>query len=93
MGLSLGCDQPSLRRWKKDRRQREGTVGPRIICGFISACRINGGRRSHLVEAEDLIYRPQLSHSALCTECLSVASLMWVGFWSGSRYVGEILMS
>lgn len=78
---------------KRNRRQGEGRVGPRIICGFISACWINGGRRSHLVKAEDLIYRPQRSHGALCMECLSVASLMWVGFCSGSRCVGEILMS
>lgn len=78
---------------KRNRRQREGRVGPRIICGFISACRINGGRRSRLVKAEDLIYRPQRSHGTLCMECLSVASLMWVGFCSGSRCVGEVLMS
>lgn len=78
---------------KRNRRQREGRVGPRIICGFISACPINGGRRSRLVKAEGLIYRPQRSHGALCMEYLSVASLMWVGFCSGSRCVGEILMS
>ena len=77
---------------KRSRRQRRHS-GPQNHLWFHKCLPNLRRERSHLVEAEDFVYWPQLSHGALCTECLSVASLIWVGFCPGSRCVGEILMS